>query len=377
MKIIKTIYKHKGVVVNALIGMMILFIPMFTVYRSYVYLKNSYAQNVILKTIGFTILSFFGIVFGSMLLEDIPALLILFYIGVIFLIYAKTKELNKQELESRKKTKEERSRLKKEKIEKSKKEKLSDDDFSDFKVSVSTTYESDDKDSFEGWFYEDVYDYIDCKKTFKLKYKDAKGKVTNRTIDMYRLGEISEGFFILAYCRLRNENRTFRTDRMLECIDMETGECISDIKQYFSDLYYNSEQYKEIKEWREKQEEKAIQEEYYEEFMQKYAVLLKVLMYIVRCDGTFNQREKAIVREIFENLENNNELMTDKMLNRIYKNVDMPSYKSFQHSVSKLLNDKSIGIDLLQITKNIIATQKNIHENEEQVLKYLENKLAK
>jgi len=360
--------------VNGLIGLMILFIPMFTAHRSYIYLKKSSVQNVILKTIGFTVLSFFGVVLGSMLFENIHILLVLFYIGTVILIYAKTKELNEQELENRKKVQEKKNRLKKEKIEKSKKEALADEDFSGFKVSITTTYENDVKDSFEGWFYEDVYDYIDCKKTFKLKYKDAKGNVTNRTIDMYKLGEISKGFFILAHCRLRNENRTFRTDRMLECIDMETGECISDIKQYFSDLYCNSDEYQEIKEWREQQEEKAMQEEYYAEFMQKYAVLLKVLMYIVRCDGTFNQREKAIVREIFENLENNNERMTDKMLNRVYKNVDMPSYKSFQHIASKLLNDKNVDIDLLQITQNIIATQKNIHPNEEQVLKYLENK---
>jgi len=364
---------------NGLIGLMILFIPMFTTYRSYIYLKKSSVQNVILKTIGFTVLSFFGVVFGSMLLENIHILLVLFYIGTIILIYAKTKKLNDQELESRKKVQEKKVQ---EKIEKSKKEDfldedLLDEDFSDLKVSITTTYENDAEDSFEGWFYEDVYDYIDCKKTFKLKYKDAKGNVTNRTIDMYRLGEISEGFFILAYCRLRDENRTFRTDRILECIDMKTGESISDIKQYFSDLYYNSDAYHEKKKRREQQEEKAIQEEYYADFMQKYAVLLKVLIYIVRCDGTFNQREKAIVREIFENLENNNERMTDKMLNRVYKNVDMPSYKSFQYMVSKLLNDNNIDIDLLQITQNIIATQKNIHPNEEQVLKYLEKKLAK
>jgi len=245
-----------------------------------------------------------------------------------------------------------------------------------FELNVETFYSNSNNDSFEGWFYEDVYDYIDYKKTFKIKYKDAKGNVTRRTIDMYKIGEIEDGFFILAHCRLRKGNRTFRTDRMLECIDMDTGEVLYDIDTYFSELYYNSDEYEEIKEWRKREEEREIKEEYYEEFMQKYAVLLKVLMYIVRCDGTFNQREKAIIREIFENLENNNDLLTDKMLNRVYKNVDMPTYKSFQNSVSKLLKDESIDIDLIDIAKNIIATQKSVHENEEQLLKYLENKLS-
>ncbi len=243
-------------------------------------------------------------------------------------------------------------------------------------IDTKTTYEyTEDKDNFEGWFYDEVNDYVPVYKSLKIKYKDGKNQVTKRVIQVYKFGEASFGGFILAFCELREANRTFRTDRIIECMDNDTGEFIDDVSKYLMDNYYNSDDYRQLQDKLKKQQEKEIQDEYYNTFISKYEIVLKVLLYIVRCDGTFNHREKAIVKELFENLEKNNELLTDKLLEKIYKNFQTPSLQSFKIAVGKLISNNEYKIDLLTITKNIISTQKTIHHNEKEVLEYLEKKL--
>ncbi|PHO10306.1 hypothetical protein CPG37_04470 [Malaciobacter canalis] len=237
---------------------------------------------------------------------------------------------------------------------------------------TNNDYENDD--TFEGWFYDEVQDYVNLNKNLKITYKDAKGKETKREIFMYRFGEASFGGFILAHCSLRDENRTFRTDRIIECIDFDTGEYIENVEEYLMNKYYNSEEYKAKIEYEKRQQEKEIQEEYYEEFIDKYKALLKVILYIVKCDGTFNAKEKAILKEIFENLEKNNDLLTDKLLEKVYKNIPMPTINSFKQNVGKLIQNDEFKINFYTLTKNIIETQKSIHPSEQEILDYMKIK---
>lgn len=232
------------------------------------------------------------------------------------------------------------------------------------------------RDHFEGWFYNEVDEYIPVKRRLNITYKDGSNNITKRDISVYKFGYADFGGFILAFCEMRNGNRTFRVDRILECVDLETGKVIplNGIEKYIMDIWYSSDEYKEIREQKQKQEEKYADERYFISFIEKYKIELKVIIYMVKCDGTFNKREKAIVKEIFESLENSHPRLTDKMLEKIYKNTEMVSFRSFQVNANKLLNNENFKYDLLDISDNIISTQKSIHRNEQDILDYLYKK---
>ena len=67
---------------------------------------------------------------------------------------------------------------------------------------------------------------------FEIKYQDAYGNLSVRKIAIRKV----VGKSLKAHCFLRNEERTFIISRIVECIDLNTGELISgDLHSYFSD----------------------------------------------------------------------------------------------------------------------------------------------
>jgi uncharacterized membrane protein YwzB len=240
---------------------------------------------------------------------------------------------------------------------------------------IVSRVQNKENDNFEGWFYDEVQNYVPINKTFKIKYKDGNGNTTKREIYINKYGKASFGGFILAHCFLRDENRTFRADRVLECIDCETGEYIKDVSKYLQEIYFNSQEYKDFVEQQKKKEEKEIANNYIDEFLNKYDNLLKILVYVVRCDGTYNSREKAIIKELFEKLEDGQELLTDKMLHKVLLDYTLPSIELFKINVDKFIKEnKYPQLNLINIVHNIISTQKSIHSNEQEILEYFEKK---
>lgn len=71
---------------------------------------------------------------------------------------------------------------------------------------------------------------ISIKVTIKIKYEDGGGVVTERVVDVKKYNHYQECFW--GFCHLRNENRTFRTDRVKEVVDVETGEIVSGLKRF-------------------------------------------------------------------------------------------------------------------------------------------------
>ena len=57
--------------------------------------------------------------------------------------------------------------------------------------------------------------------SYRIWYQSEAGRATERTIDLLRVSQAHDGrVFLRAYCHLRNEERTFRADRVLrsECL---------------------------------------------------------------------------------------------------------------------------------------------------------------
>lgn len=96
-----------------------------------------------------------------------------------------------------------------------------------------------DKDNWEGSFWEVVTPRkIDA--NLAIKYQDGVGSVTRRTIRLMKYGPWEGGAMLWAYCDLRKANRTFRTDRIIECADVDTGEVIGNLEAWLEAKYAQS-----------------------------------------------------------------------------------------------------------------------------------------
>ncbi|CAN1564760.1 terB_like domain containing protein [Caulobacteraceae bacterium] len=65
---------------------------------------------------------------------------------------------------------------------------------------------------------------IDC----FLEYEDANGYVSSRSIAVSRVIEVKNKWFLSCFCHERREPRWFRLDRVIELIDLSTGEVVAD-----------------------------------------------------------------------------------------------------------------------------------------------------
>lgn len=90
------------------------------------------------------------------------------------------------------------------------------------------------------------------KPNFEIKYKSAEDEVTVRKIYARNF----DGKVLDAYCFLRNENRTFYIPRIIECVDLETGEVLSskangDLRWYFNQRFKKNFKPSDMFEFRE------------------------------------------------------------------------------------------------------------------------------
>lgn len=86
------------------------------------------------------------------------------------------------------------------------------------------------------FFFENEHFKNDIKANFEIKYRSSENEITTRKI----FAENFDGKMIKGYCFLRNEERTFFVPRIIECVDLETGELVKPC-DYYGDLrfYFN------------------------------------------------------------------------------------------------------------------------------------------
>lgn len=229
---------------------------------------------------------------------------------------------------------------------------------------------TDDNDNYEGTFYGGVNDEIPYIHNYRLVYRDGKGKKTERDITTTKIGEdFDDDIMLLAYCHKRKANRSFFASRMIELIDLDTGEVVKDKKAHFRDKikdYINSPEYLQML----KEQERL---KYQYEFIEKNKDLFDIISYIVRVDGSFNPKERQIVHEYVKKIETS-EHLDDTMVDKIMRNFGLITYQSFQNKVRKLQVINAIPFDLLEFTKEIVATQKTVSEAEQKIINYLEKR---
>lgn len=93
--------------------------------------------------------------------------------------------------------------------------------------------------------------FFDSKPNYEIKYRDFEGKESVRKIFIRDF----DGKVLDAYCFLRNEGRSFYVPRIVECVDLETGEVLSndkgDLRWYFNERFKKNFKPSDMFEYRE------------------------------------------------------------------------------------------------------------------------------
>jgi len=254
-------------------------------------------------------------------------------------------------------------------------EDLTDDEVeSMFTITVETSnssYSDETQENFESLFKHVEYLPLEIKKSLKITYKSGNGKKTEREIDILELAlAYNDDIMIEAYCHLRNSERSFYVNRMTDIVDLDTGEFITNRQKFFKHLiddYLKTDEYKQTL-------SNIQQYNFIEKFKEDNNIILAIMGFIVRADGTFTTKERVIVNEYVHMLDNS-PFLDEKSIKRVMKAFGVISYQNFQTKVRKL--GDTPPFDLIKFTEKIIETQKTVSENETKALNYLKKRFNK
>lgn len=226
-----------------------------------------------------------------------------------------------------------------------------------FEEGFTTNFEEyeDDSDAWEGGFW-DASDPRPFKAHLRFDYTDGGGIKTTRSVVVREFDNSLYSGIILGRCELRNANRTFRFDRMRNCIDLETGEVVENIRSYLNAKYKESPDHS------------------VELLVTDYLDVLKVLFYVAKADGQYKQDEKEVISSFVQKLIRD-ERVSARMLDPVLNEIGVPSLQAFKLALGRVLKSGQVDPKLLAECCNaIVATQKTVSPAEEEALEYIEKK---
>jgi hypothetical protein len=133
------------------------------------------------------------------------------------------------------------------------------------------------KDAWEGWYDWHAEADLPVKIQAEIRYVDGEGQETTRRITTRHFGPENDDYCILAYCHLRQQNRTFKSSRIRQFVDVSTGEVVGDIPSYLRHAYDDSPTGRTA------------------HLLTEVADDLVVLLYVARADARLSPKEKTIL----------------------------------------------------------------------------------
>ncbi len=73
-----------------------------------------------------------------------------------------------------------------------------------------------------------------------FRYADRNGDESQRTVDVRLFADTPYGPMLYGYCRLRAADRSFKIDKIRQCIDSSTGNPIANVYDHLNALYEKS-----------------------------------------------------------------------------------------------------------------------------------------
>jgi tellurite resistance protein len=217
--------------------------------------------------------------------------------------------------------------------------------------------ENIDKDEWEGSFWE-VAQPLPAKAKLRLNYTDGAGRKTERTVDVRQFGTLGTNSLLIGHCNMRDATRTFRSDRIESCIDEETGEIVSDVRLHLQTKYDQSP---------DSAKDQLLDGEY---------DTLRVLLYVGKADGQLRAAEKSVIRDTCIQITDDSRL-TDSAIDDLLANLDVPTLQAFKLAVGRLAKrDQAAQTVVMTAAEKIVATQKTVHQAEQEALDYMRKRFA-
>ena len=162
----------------------------------------------------------------------------------------------------------------------------------------------------------------------------------------------------MGHCGLRDATRTFRYDRIQSCVDIDTGEIVSDIRGYLTEKYESSPEFT------------------LEKLLDEYTDVLKVIFHVARADGAFRKPEKGFVCEYLKKLTGDDRLTVDSV-SAVFSQIEVPSLHAFKLAFGRIIKAGNIDVEsLATCCKDMVGTQKTVSPGEQEAIDYLQKKMA-
>lgn len=215
----------------------------------------------------------------------------------------------------------------------------------------------ENKDAWEGG----IWDADDLRKVdayIEIEYRDAKLQETKRRVRVESFSNSMYDGALLGFCELRQANRNFRFDRVLRCVDIETGEDIQDIRSFLNEKYQQAP------------------ERIIEVLLDDYDDLLKTLFYVAKADNQFKKAEKIVITEYLKKVVGDDRL-TIKIVTDAFGFIGNPSIHVYKRSLNSLMKEDIVDMDdLKKCLHGIVGTQNTVHPAEKEALEYYDKKCA-
>lgn len=216
-----------------------------------------------------------------------------------------------------------------------------------------------DKDAWEGSFIGTAISPLPAKATFEINYIDAQGQETRRIVDVREFDESPYCNLMIGHCRLRNATRTFRFDRIKECIDIETGAVVQDVVAFLRAKYEVSPEATLDKVW------------------QGHYDLLRILFFIAKADGRLIAKERLAILDYVKDIAND-ERLDDSMIKCLCQAINIPSLLAYKRCCGDAAKNLSLENRerLLVTAGRIVSSEKKINPAEQEALEYLRKRLS-
>lgn len=179
-----------------------------------------------------------------------------------------------------------------------------------------------DKDAWEGAFW-DAMSPLPVKATLDLSYIDGKGNRTRRTVDVREFDRGLYGGIFIGHCHLRDDTRTFRFDRIQECIDVETGEIVHDVCAFLYSKY------------------EASPDRILDNILNIHGDMFRILLFLGKADGRLTAKERTAILEHLKATVND-ERLNDKMIKKVLGSIDVPTIFAFKLCCGRLAKTISL-----------------------------------
>lgn len=193
----------------------------------------------------------------------------------------------------------------------------------------------------------------------EIDYTDRNGLSTTRQIKVngYRISSNRKDAEIWGYCYLRNAGRTFYASRIKRCVDLETGEIITDIITFLEKKYYSSPM-GQLDLWIERRKGE-----------------MDILVYVGRLDNQLRQNKKDIIIEYI--IQKEPELtITPDIINLYLKDCGRVSKTMFGRLLTQLASSsEDVKAELIEVCNRIIETKKSKNMEEEKVIEHMKKRL--